>query len=115
MTASNDEGLKPADKIARATYIPYEHGGGRLFYLAPGSGDRELIADFYREDTRDYILEAIGKIRRAPPKPAELRADIEQIEKLLDEERRGQYGFCAVDFNLMVRIASLLRQAAGRE
>lgn len=44
--------------LRKAKLSRYEHGGGRLFVDGP-SGARELVADFYNEDTREFIMAII--------------------------------------------------------
>jgi hypothetical protein len=47
----------PAERFAEAKVIRYEHGGGRVYVDEEGGG-RELIADLYREDMRDFVVRA---------------------------------------------------------
>lgn len=54
-----------AEKVRDAKLVEYEHGGGRL-YLERKGELRELIADFYNADTRDYIM---GLLRGAAHEP----------------------------------------------
>jgi hypothetical protein len=49
----------PMEKLAGAILNVYDHGGARMFY-EDGSGDRELLIDFYHEDTRLYVLECVN-------------------------------------------------------
>lgn len=47
----------PAERFRDAKVIRYDHGGGRVYVDEEGSG-RELIADLYREDMRDFVIRA---------------------------------------------------------
>jgi hypothetical protein len=50
--------LSPEEQIKRAKITRYEHGGGRMYY--EDGAHRHLIADFYDEATREYILGLLG-------------------------------------------------------
>lgn len=49
----------PAERFKDAKVIRYEHGGGRVYVDEEGGG-RELIADLYREDMRDFVISAVS-------------------------------------------------------
>lgn len=66
------------EKCRDATLIEYEHGGGRLYY--EGKNGRELIADFYNANTRDYIMSLIrGSAHETGADPARPRMHVTRI------------------------------------
>lgn len=82
--AAMRERCAKATESSDLTLTPYAHGGGRLFVIGGPSAERQLVADFYDDDNREFYYHARTDIPRLIAEVERLRGVAEAADKAIE-------------------------------